>query len=269
MPHKPMDQLSERQRAIVELVEGAGFATIAELADKFDVTTQTIRRDVNALCLSQHLARFHGGVGLPNSVENDDYAERRSALTSAKDEIGRLVRSVIPNHASLFMNIGTTTEAVAQHLLDHQDLRVVTNNLHIADIFSKVPGFDVMVAGGYVRGGDGGVVGEAAIDFLRSFRLDFGIIGISGIEPDGSLLDFDFREVKAAQAIIANSRKTILVADHTKFGRAAMAKVASLEDVDVLVTDLPVPAAFGEMLEGSGVEVLVAAPDGNVATRSA
>lgn len=261
MQRKSMDPLSERQRRIVELVEGAGFATIAELADKFDVTTQTIRRDVNALCVTQHLARFHGGVGLPNSVVNEDYTERRSALTSAKDEIGRIVRSIIPNHASLFMNIGTTTEAAARHLLDHQDLRVVTNNLHIADIFSKVAGFDVMVAGGYVRGSDGGVVGEAAIDFLRSFRLDYGIIGISGIEADGSLLDFDFREVKAAQAIIANARKTILLADHTKFGRAAMAKVASLDDIDVLITDLPVPAVFEDLLSASGVEVLVAMPE--------
>ncbi|MEM9838188.1 MAG: DeoR family transcriptional regulator [Pseudomonadota bacterium] len=252
-----IDDMSDRQAAIIELVEQTGFATIAELAEKFEVTTQTIRRDVNGLCDSQALARFHGGVGLPNSVRNEDYADRRSALTSAKDEIGRLVQSIIPNQASLFMNIGTTTEAVARHLVHHQDLRIVTNNLHIADIFSKVEGFEVMVAGGIVRGSDGGVVGEAAIEFLRGFKLDFGIIGISGIEPDGSLLDFDYREVKAAQAIIANARKTILVADHTKFGRAAMAKVAAFDAIDVLVTDLPVPPAFDDVLKSAGVEILM------------
>ncbi len=248
--------LSARQEAIILLVEQTGFATIAELAERFDVTTQTIRRDVNALCGSQDLARFHGGVGLPNSVQNEDYSDRRSVLASAKDDIGTLVRSIIPNNASLFMNIGTTTEAVAQHLLNHQGLRIVTNNLHIADVFSKVPGYQVMVSGGYVRGGDGGIVGEGAIDFLRGFRLDFGIIGISGIDPDGSLLDFDYREVRAAQAIIANARKTILVADHTKFGRAAMAKVAALDSIDVLVTDMPVPPAFDDVMESAGVEVV-------------
>ncbi|MEO1658415.1 MAG: DeoR family transcriptional regulator [Pseudomonadota bacterium] len=253
----PTEQFSDRQRAIVQLVERTSFATIAELAEKFDVTTQTIRRDVNALCVSQALARFHGGVGLPNSVQNEDYTDRQSALASAKDEIGRLVQAIIPNHASIFMNIGTTTEAVAEHLLGHQGLRIVTNNLHIADVFSKVDGFEVMVAGGFVRGSDGGVVGEAAIDFLRGFKLDYGIIGISGIDPDGSLLDFDYREVRAAQAIIANARKTILVADHTKFGRAAMAKVASLGDVDLLVTDLPVPPAFQDVVADAGVQVLV------------
>lgn len=265
---EPADSFSERQRTIIELVEKTGFATIAELSQKFDVTTQTIRRDVNALCVAQALARFHGGVGLPNSVQNEDYTDRRTVLTSAKDDIGSIVSRIIPNHASVFMNIGTTTEAVAGHMLEHQDLRVVTNNLHIADIFSKVEGFEVMVAGGYVRGGDGGVVGEAAIEFLRGFKLDFGIIGISGIDPDGSLLDFDYREVRAAQAIIQNSRKTILVADHTKFGRAAMAKVASLSDIDTLVTDLPIPTAYQGVVRDSGVEVLMPEADAVGAGRS-
>ncbi|MEM0928979.1 MAG: DeoR/GlpR family DNA-binding transcription regulator [Pseudomonadota bacterium] len=260
------ETLSARQEAIIQLVETTGFATIAELAARFDVTTQTIRRDVNALCVSQVLARFHGGVGLPNSVQNEDYKDRQTVLPSAKNEIGRLVGALIPHQASLFMNIGTTTEAVAQHLLHHQGLRIVTNNLHIADMFSKAAGFEVMVAGGYVRGGDGGVVGEAAIDFLDGFKLDFGVIGISGIDPDGSLLDFDYREVRAAQAIIANARTTILVADHTKFGRAAMAKVASLDSVDILVTDRPVPPAFEEMVAAAGLEVVLPEPAGSRGT---
>ncbi|MEM7741434.1 MAG: DeoR/GlpR family DNA-binding transcription regulator [Pseudomonadota bacterium] len=248
---------SSRQRAIHDLVKRTGFATIAELADRFNVTTQTIRRDVNALCVAQSLARFHGGVGLPNSVQNEDYSNRRASLAPAKDDIGSLVRTIIPNDASLFMNIGTTTEAVARHLQDHERLRVVTNNVHIADMFSAIEGFEVMVAGGYVRGSDGGVVGEAAIEFLGGFKLDYGIIGISGIDPDGSLLDFDYREVRAAQTIIANARSTILVADHTKFGRAAMAKVASLDQIDVLVTDQPIPDVYKNMVADSGVEVLV------------
>ncbi|MEO1043508.1 MAG: DeoR/GlpR family DNA-binding transcription regulator [Pseudomonadota bacterium] len=255
----PVEPISERQSAILELVKKTGFATIAELSETFYVTTQTIRRDVNALCTAQALARFHGGVGLPNSVQNEDYSNRREVLATAKNAIGSLVRTIVPNDASLFMNIGTTTEAVAKHLRDHQRLRVVTNNIHIADMFAKIEGFDVMVAGGHVRGSDGGVVGEAAIDFLNGFKLDFGIIGISGIDPDGSLLDFDYREVRAAQTIIANARSTILVADHTKFGRPAMAKVASIHQVDVLVTDQPIPEAFADMVTAAGVEVLVPA----------
>lgn len=252
----PREQMSNRQQAIVEMVQRTGFAPIAELASQFDVTTQTIRRDVNALCESKALARFHGGVGLPNNVQNQDYTDRQAALSSAKEEMGKLVQSVIPNHASLFMNIGTTTEAVAKYLVNHQELCIVTNNLHIAEIFAKVAGFQVMVAGGVVRGVDGGIVGEAAVDFLRGFKLDFGVIGISGIDPDGSLLDFDYREVKAAQAIIANARQTILVADHTKFGRGAMARVASMDEIDLLVTDRPLPALFQGMVDRAGVRVL-------------
>lgn len=249
------EPLNDRQKEIVETVEQTGFATVAELAERFDVTTQTIRRDVNALCVSQRLARFHGGVGLPNSIHNEDYTDRRTSLTAGKDQIGKLVAGLVPHRASVFMNIGTTTETVATHLLNHQSLRVVTNNLHIADMFSRKTDFETMVAGGVVRGSDGGIVGEAAIEFLSGFRLDIGIIGISGIDVDGALLDFDFREVRAAQAIIANARKTILVADHTKFGRAAMAKVAHLDDIDVLVTDQPVAPAYAEAIARAGVEV--------------
>ncbi|NNU16216.1 DeoR family transcriptional regulator [Parvularcula sp. ZS-1/3] len=249
-------QLSDRQSAIKQLVEKTGFATVAELASLYSVTTQTIRRDVNALCDAGHLARFHGGVGLPSSIENEDYTDRRASFSDAKEKIGALVAEIVPNRASLFLNIGTTTEAVAAALQDHRQLSVVTNSLHVAGTLSDQDGFEVMVAGGRVRTGDGGIVGEAAIEFLQGFRLDFGIIGISGIDRDGALLDFDYREVRAAQAIIENARQVILVADHNKFGRAAMAKVGGLDLVDILVTDCPPPDEFLPALREAGVRVV-------------
>lgn len=248
---------NRRQQAIISFLKDESFATINDLAEKFAVTTQTIRRDVNALCSTGALSRFHGGVGLTNSIQNNQYQDRQLALAGAKDEIGKLVAEMIPNNASVFLNIGTTTETVAKHLLTHENLRIVTNNLHIAEIFSWKSDFEVMLAGGTVRGPDGGVVGEAAIEFLQRFRLDFGIIGISGIDRDGSLLDFDLREVRAAEAIIQNSRKVILVADHTKFGRPAMAKAGKLEDVDILVTDRPIPDGHKPVFSQSGVEIVV------------
>jgi DeoR family transcriptional regulator, glycerol-3-phosphate regulon repressor len=102
--------------------------------------------------------------------------------------------------------------------------------------------FEVIVAGGLVRHRDGGLIGEATIDFIQQFRVDFGIIGISGIDLDGTLLDFDYREVRAARAIIDNSRKVFLAADHTKFGRNAMVRLGNIAEIDTLFTDQRPPA---------------------------
>jgi DeoR family glycerol-3-phosphate regulon repressor len=171
----------------------------------------------------------------------------------------------IPDQASLFINIGTTTEEVAKALMDHAGLRVITNNLNVASILSGKQDFEVIVAGGVVRARDRGIVGEAAIDLIRQFKVDFGIIGISGIDADGSLLDFDYREVRVAQTIIEQSRKVFLATDHTKFGRNAMVRLGEMSQIDALFTDRPPPPAMKAMLAAAGVQTFVADSDAQAA----
>ena len=183
----PVNAQSARHDRILELVRRHGFVAIEALAQQFSVTPQTIRRDINALCEQALLRRYHGGAGLPSSVENLAYSTRQVLCLEEKRRIARLLAEHIPDQASLFMNIGTTTEEVARALLDHKDLRVITNNLNVASILSSKTDFEVIIAGGVVRSRDRGIVGEATIDLIGQFRLDFGIIGISGIEEDGAL----------------------------------------------------------------------------------
>jgi DeoR family glycerol-3-phosphate regulon repressor len=167
------------------------------------------------------------------------------------------VAKMVPNGSSVFINIGTSTEMVARALLQHSGLRVVTNNIHVASILSVNEDFQVIIAAGEVRHSDGGIVGEATCDFISQFNMDIGIIGISGIGNDGSLLDFDFREVKVAQAIIENSSKVILAADHSKFGRNAMVKQANISQIDALVTDQTVPEDVNSILLEHQIDVFV------------
>lgn len=155
-----------------------------------------------------------------------------------KNRIAEEVARSIPNGASLFINIGTTTEAIARALLHHEELRIVTNNLHVAAILLPKEDFNVIIAGGQVRSRDGGIVGEQTSDFINQFKMDFGIIGISAIHQDGSLLDYDYREVRVAQNIIENSSQVILSADHSKFGRTALARLGHISQADHLYTDL-------------------------------
>jgi DeoR family transcriptional regulator, glycerol-3-phosphate regulon repressor len=257
----------QRRRAIVDLVQRQGFAPIDALAEQFAVTPQTIRRDLNQLADAGTLQRFHGGAGLPSSVENLAYPARQVLCLEEKRRIARLAARHVPDHASLFINIGTTTEEVAKALLQHQGLSVITNNLNVASILAGKPDFRVIVAGGLVRSRDRGLVGEATLDLIRQFRVDIGIIGISGIDLDGALLDFDYREVRVAQAIIENSRRVFLIADHTKFGRNAMVRLGSIRQMHALFTDQAPPPALTERLREASVALHVAGPEDN--TRAA
>jgi len=246
-----------RHAKIQELVQAKGFVTIDSLAREFDVTPQTIRRDINTLSHQGIIHRYHGGAGIGTSTENVAYNQRKMLCFKEKQKIAHMVAAQIPDHASLFINIGTTTEAIAQALCNHKRLRIITNNLNVASILSANVNFEVIVAGGLVRQRDGGIIGEATIDFIHQFKVDYGIIGISGIDSDGTLLDFDYREVRAARAIIDNSRKVFLAADHTKFGRNAMVRLGSIVEIDALFTDIQPPSALVEIMAEAEVQLHV------------
>jgi len=248
-----------RQAGVLATVRELGSVTVEALAERFGVTLQTVRRDVKLLSDAGLLARFHGGVRLPASTtENIAYRARQALNDEAKRRIARALAAQVPDGCSLILNIGTTTEAIARELLAHRGLRVITNNLNVAAILSDHPDCELIVAGGLVRPRDRAIIGEATVEFIGQFRVDIGVIGISGIESDGTLRDFDYREVKVAQAIIRASRQVWLAADHSKFNRPAMVEVGRLDQVDTLFTDSAPPAAFNALMSEAGVGCVIA-----------
>ncbi|MES0811984.1 MULTISPECIES: DeoR/GlpR family DNA-binding transcription regulator [unclassified Roseibium] len=229
--------LIERHNAILEIARQMGRVSVDDLARRFEVSPQTIRKDLNELCERRLLARTHGGALLSSGIENVGYEARRIISSKEKADIGESVAALIPDNASIFINIGTTTEAVAQALLQHRGLMVITNNINVASLMRGYSQIEVVIAGGVLRHADGGIVGEAAVDFMRQFKVDFAIIGASAIDPDGSLLDYDYREVKVTKTIMDNARHVILAADSTKFERTAPVRVGHLSQVSTFVTD--------------------------------
>ncbi|ATU45978.1 DeoR family transcriptional regulator [Acinetobacter junii] len=225
-----------RQQKTLELVRERGYISIEELAQYFDVTPQTIRRDINQLADEGLLRRYHGGAAHDSTVENTEYTTRVGYMLEEKRTIAAAVAAAVPDHASLFINIGTTTEAIAHALLNHTGLKIITNNLNVAKILSTKEDFEVLIASGRVRP-DGGVIGQATADFFKQFKADYALIGISGIEEDGTLLDFDFQEVCVSQEILSSARQVFLAADSSKFGRNAMIRLGSLKQVDCIFTD--------------------------------
>ncbi len=223
--------------AILELARTEGVVSVDHLVDRFEVTPQTIRKDLNQLCEEGELLRTHGGARIATNVENMAYEARRVLAGDEKGAIGRAVANKIPNGSSLFVNIGTTTEACAKALVTHRDLMVITNNINVATILRPSEANKVIIASGEVRSSDGGIIGESAVDFIGQFKVDYAVIGASALDTDGALLDFDYREVKVAQAIISNARHIILVADSTKHERTAPVRIGHLSQIDSFVTD--------------------------------
>lgn len=243
-----------RHNKIIELVSQLGYVSTEQLVAELNVSSQTIRRDLNELAEQNQIRRHHGGAALPSSTENSDYSDRKQFFSEQKNRIGQAVAKMIPNGASLFIDIGTTPEAVAHSLLAHQNLRIVTNNLNAAHILQQKDDCHVTIAGGELRA-DGGIIGEATVNFINQFRLDYCILGISAVELDGSMMDYDYHEVQVKRALMRNARNVVLVTDHSKFTRNAIVRLGDLKEVNYLFTDRPLPSELQHYLSHSDVVV--------------
>ncbi|MDP5217065.1 DeoR/GlpR family DNA-binding transcription regulator [Ruegeria sp. 2205SS24-7] len=244
-----------RKSAILELAQSDGMVSVEGLATQFGVAAQTIRRDLAQLAQKGKLNRVHGGAVLPSGPTSLDYVRRQNVNAEGKARIGALCAQNIPDNASIFINIGTTTEAVARELTGHRGLLVVTNSLNIANILAANPEIDIIVAGGALRRTDGGLLGNLTTQVVDLFKFDLAVISCAAIDEDGDLLDYDLQEVNATKAITRQSKATFVVADHTKFQRRAPGKIGSLGDSHTLFTDAPVPVALRARCDDLGVRV--------------
>ena len=248
-----MKQYSERQLEIIRTVTDRGFSAIDALSEQFNVSTQTIRRDVNALCELGELRRVWGGVEPPPVSGNLLYAKRKIMNVTAKRQIAFEVAKHIPDGSTIALSIGTTPEMVIEALQEKANLKVFTNNLNVAMQASERHDWSVTLAGGSVRPGDKDILGLEVEAFFDRFEVDFGIFGVAGVTADGGLLDFSEAEVGARRSILKNCRKSFLVMDHTKFGRIAHVRGGHLSDVSCIVCDEPLPGFFDGELGGASL----------------
>ncbi len=249
--------VAARHARIVEVARESGSVSVEALATALRVTPQTIRKDLTLLERRSLITRVHGAATPASGTDNLPYAERRGMAAAVKSAIGAAAAGLVPDGASLFINIGTTTEAIARHLVDRRKLMVVTNNLNVVDILADRPGIEVIAAGGRVRPGDRAVVGAIAMDFIRGFKVDIALIGASAIDANGDFLDFDVDEVRVSQTIIQNARQVILAIDSSKLHRPAPVRIGSLRDIDWLVID-HAPDALRSACAAANVRVVEA-----------
>ncbi|MCE0494799.1 DeoR/GlpR family DNA-binding transcription regulator [Vibrio salinus] len=242
-----MHNLSVRQEKILQCINQNEYCTIENLSALFSVTTQTIRRDINQLCTLGLARRHHGGVGLPITLSNRSFLSRQRTSQAEKQQIAEAVARLIPDGSTIFLGIGTTIAFIAEKLLNHKELRVVTNNFEAAYTLSQYNNTEIWLPEGRIRSNDGDIVGESVTNLFSRYFADIGIIGCAAVReyPTGSdigapiketAMEYELREANVSQAILANCQQKWLVANRSKWQRKANAKVAGLDRFDRVFT---------------------------------
>ncbi|WP_080564003.1 DeoR/GlpR family DNA-binding transcription regulator [Vibrio nigripulchritudo] len=226
-----------RQQDILKMLNEHGFVTTEDLAKHFNLTTQTMRRDINILCEMGLAKRKHGGVALPPAMQNQNFSARASFNESVKKKIGEIAAQYIEPESTLFLGYGSTVIGLAQSLPRQIALTVVTNNLNAALILSGYPNIETWLTGGKIRNQHKDMTGFTATELLRSFRADLAVCSIAGISETGELHEFQYEEAEITRLILKNSKKTFLLADSSKYLRSATVSFAHMKDIDTLFTD--------------------------------
>lgn len=245
---------ARRRAYLVQFLAQNHYISLEEVATRFSVTVQTARRDIKALERQGKVRRLHGGAVASTPLDPLIYRQRRVVNAERKEAIGRRVADLLPDKASVFIDTGTTCEAVARALVARRGLRVVTYSLRVATTLSEATDFTIAVPGGFVRQVDAGVFSQNASEFIRAFKFDYVIISVSGIDDDGDIGDDDYAEVAAVRAAILQAGRVILAIDSSKLGHRALVKLGSVDEVDIIVCDAAPTGNLMQILKKSRAE---------------
>ena len=251
----------ERQQAIASLVIANGRASVTELAQAYDVTTETVRRDLAVLDKAGVLRRVHGGAVPVRALHlvEAGVGERETTRAEHKDAIAAAAADLLPREgATILLDAGTTTARVAAHLPTDRDLVVVTNSVPIAARLAAVPSVSLQLLGGRVRGITQAAVGEQTLRVLESLRVDIAFIGTNGISVRHGLSTPDSDEAAVKRAMVNSANYVVVVADSSKIGREDFVSFAPLSRVDTLITDSEISGAYRSQFTEQGIEVVVA-----------
>jgi DeoR family glycerol-3-phosphate regulon repressor len=249
--------LSGRQRDILALIETEGAQYIEVLAERYHLTTQTIRRDINALCDLGYARRFHGGVDVPVEARNISVNARAALNSTAKQRIARRIADAVEPGSTVFMGIGSTVQFVAEALRGHEGLTIVTNNIDVALTLCEAPHIEVHLTGGLLRHNDRDVVGADVLRFFEKFYASYAVIGAGALHPINGVLDFSYSEAQITTALIDNSRTQFLAADASKWTRDASVRVVPFSRVSCLFTDCLPDEEIGRTLKAAGTELVL------------
>ncbi len=252
----------ERHRQLARFIQQHRQVSVHELCDAFSVSLATARRDLNALAEQGKIRRVHGGaVALSPGADAlpclPPTLARAVAQVGEKARIGAAAARLVADGETIFLGSGTTVLEVAMHLRQRHRLNVITNSLLVLNVLSSVPDVTVVSLGGVLNGNEMSFIGHITQQALSEVRADKVFLGISAVDLQHGLTNVDLQETLTDRAILKIGREVILLADHTKCGRAAAAFVAPLSAIHTLITDAGTPAHFVEGVRAMGIRVIV------------
>jgi DeoR family glycerol-3-phosphate regulon repressor len=249
---------SKRHAEILRIVQDEGTISIADLADRLGVSLETVRRDVKPLTGDGTVMKMHGAIGLPAIVGEAPFERRMRENSDAKRSIARLVAASIRDGESIMLDTGTTTSFLARELLGHRRLTVVTNSSDIARTLATVNGNRVYMAGGELRSDSGAAFGVSAIEFVSRFSVNHAIISTGAIDAATGVMDYDLEEAEFARMVLSRGTRSLVVTDHSKFGRQGLVQVCGFGSFGELITDRAPPPDIVAALASAGTRLTVA-----------
>ncbi|PSM15927.1 DeoR/GlpR family DNA-binding transcription regulator [Nitratireductor sp. StC3] len=246
-----------RRTLIMDYAREQGRILVEDLTIRFGASSETIRRDLNHLAAIGALRKFHGGACLPSLTEESPFAQRMASQPTGKRSIARAVVRSLTAGDTLFIDTGTTTLMLAEEMQPLTDLSVVTNSTAIAATLAHGNN-SIYLLGGLYQPDAGETTGEITIEQIANFRASHAILTAGAVHPVNGMMDFSLGEAQVARAMIEQADHLVVLADRTKLGRSAFAKVCPLSRIDRLVTDAPPPDDLADALRAANVDVVIA-----------
>lgn len=256
----------ERQNQILEYLKTNRKATTNELADLLDVSATTIRTDLNRMEKENLLTKTHGGaIYRERSAQESDltgrpyyFQERELENQEAKEKIASCAFHYVKDHMCIFLDASSTAFALAGKLTGFQELTVITNGIHTAVTLKDIPGITVILVGGIVTRQSASIEGLLGKDLLSRLHMDIAFVSARGFSVDEGLTDFSIYEADLKRECVRRSAKTIALVDHSKFDSISISSYASIDDINLLITDNGISDTTRDLYENSGVEMIVA-----------
>jgi DeoR family transcriptional regulator, glycerol-3-phosphate regulon repressor len=255
---KAMNVPTRWQSAILDALRLTGRESVTALAERLNVSDETVRRHLKDLVEQGAVHRVHGSVVLAGALAEPPFSRRMKDRIAAKRAIGKAVAERVVDGMTLLIDSGSTTTYVAEALQHKTGLTVVTNSIEVARTLLGRSDCVVQLAGGTLRADVGAAVGQEAIALINEFRADLAILSIGAIDAKHGYMDFDVDEARVARAMLEQSEKTIVAADAWKFTAKARVRVCGFEPIATLVTDQPPPISLRKTLNAAGTETIVA-----------
>lgn len=246
----------ERQPRIEAIIRSEGEVSVETLAQRFDVSSETIRRDLGFLAGLGLVQKVHGGARRPRLIREASYDERLTTAAQAKAAIGRKLAELVEPGETLFIDTGSTTLAAADALVAIPGLTIITNSCRLADrIAQSGSEATIFLLGGRYGADNSQTTGFSAIEQLQTFRADHAILTVAAIDPAIGAMDASHDEAQIARAMVRSARSVTILADASKFGRHAAHAVCATEEIDLVITDADLDKGQRKALNAKGVEV--------------